>query len=163
MINEFRAQLAGSGRNAGPVILRSLWLSGTLEPIELNPLVARVWSLAEFPEGSIGLSAWVAMFREAGFVTDDAGVERPRSPLRVFRGTTWGRRRRMSWTSDADKARWFARRASLFGFSGMLVSATAPPAGVLGILQGRNESEVIVDPATLTLVTRIEAVPWTTD
>lgn len=161
LIDTFTSRLAIAGRNAGPEMLWSWWGAGMLGSTELNALIALVWSLAEFPEESIGRRAWLPMFRKAGFVTDVGGVERPGSALQVFRGTTWGRRRRMAWTSDVGKALWFARRTSLFGLSGVLVGAVAPPDGILGIFHDRSESEVVVDPASLTSVKRIEAVPWT--
>jgi hypothetical protein len=72
----------------------------------------------------------------------------------------------MAWTTDVEKARWFARRASLISKTtgkgdGVVVEALVPPDGVLAALFGeRREAEIVVDPRTLTGLRRLEVAPW---
>lgn len=67
--------------------------------------------MAEFPERALGMDIWVRLFRRVGFVSD--GAPPPATPLTVYRGATWGRRRDMAWTTDRVQAKWFAARCSL--------------------------------------------------
>lgn len=88
-----------------------------------------------------------AMFRHAGFVTDDAEIEQPTEPLTIYRGCTLTRIDGMSWTLDQEKARWFASRfPALYGETMAVATIEMNPDRILGIATGRNESEVIIDP-----------------
>jgi len=144
------AEFLAAGRNGGPDVLVNWWLSGRLDREELRRHITAVWQLAEWP-AALGIRTWVTMFREAGFISDtDEPV--PDYPLTVYRGTTWGRRRGMSWTTDIDRARWFAARWQLRGERGEVFTAIVPPAAVLALVgdpENHNEEEVVVDPAML--------------
>jgi hypothetical protein len=70
----------------------------------------------------------------------------------------------MSWTSDIEKARWFASRTSLFFGepTGMVFTATVDPMWVLAVLnRGRGEAEIVVDPVGLPALRRQPLVPAT--
>lgn len=72
---------------------------------------------------------WMALWKRAGYSDDGRPAERPDSPVRLWRGSTRGLRRRWSWTDDSDRARWFADRVSLLGIDvGSVWTVLAPPA-----------------------------------
>ena len=52
----------------------------------------------------------------------------------------------LSWTLDRDTAEWFAHR---FGEEGTVYEAQIPKEHILAYFNGRNESEVVVDPKYL--------------
>ena len=167
-VDGYISALVGAGKNAGPHLLWNWWTSGELTATMLTELLAWVWPMAEFPEAHLGRRAWLMLFEAAGFVSDTLGVARPECPLEIYRGSTWGRRRGMSWTKDLEKARWFARRTSLYGHnaptpSGVVIGATIPAASVLAMFMERNEFEVVVSSARLSSVRRLEVVPWVDD
>jgi hypothetical protein len=55
----------------------------------------------------------------------------------------------MAWTTDAERADWFARRWRISGKLAYRFTATIEPGGVLALIDGRDEHEVVVDPAML--------------
>jgi hypothetical protein len=68
-----------------------------------------------------------------------ADYPNPAGPLSIYRGATRGRARGMAWTTDPDKARWFADRFSGLAGQGPFRAAhvytvTAPPAAILCIV-----------------------------
>ncbi len=130
--------------------------SGKLTRGELRTVIGDVWS-AEWPAAALGQREWISLFRTAGFVADD-GRQVPAEPMKVYRGSTWGRRRGMSWTEDRARAEWFAARwnARETG-AGLVFETTVQPEAVLaliGIEGGRDEAEVVVDPAMLPPILR---------
>ena len=52
----------------------------------------------------------------------------------------------LSWTLDRDTAEWFAHR---FGEEGTVYEAQISKEHILAFFNGRNESEVVVDPKYL--------------
>jgi hypothetical protein len=62
----------------------------------------------------------------------------------------------MSWTTDRDKARWFAERWQLtVGCSAFVYATTPPMEAVLAVIDDRNEGEIVVDPSLLGAVRRV--------
>ena len=59
----------------------------------------------------------------------------------------------MSWTLNYDTASWFAHR---FGEDGTVYEATIDKSHILALFNGRNESEIIVDPKHLMNITEAE-------
>ncbi len=145
------------GRNNGPALLRVWYHLGALTDADLPPVVADVWSSAEWPTQSLTVREWVRFFRLAAYPA-------PARPLTVYRGTTAGRRRGMSWTTDLEQARLFADAFVLMGRIAEVVSVIAPPEAVLAAMdevepEGRKEHEVVVDPGLLPPVRRLEVRP----
>ena len=150
------------GRNDAPFVLVDALMDGTLRwcPDDLRPLVADAWTMAEFPQVSLGTEMWVRLFEVAQY-------SRPADPLTIYRGCSPRRLRRMAWTLDEGQARWFALRflweAGAAGRS--VYRATVAPDAVLAVIDdieedgGRGEQEVVVDPRRLGKITRIETLP----
>ena len=67
----------------------------------------------------------------------------------VYRGVTSHNAKNikaLSWTLDREKAEWFAHR---FNEDGTVYEAEIDKQHILALFNGRNESEVIVDPKFL--------------
>lgn len=148
-VGETAGAMARAGRNNAPGMLRDLEAAGAVGPETVARLAPRAWSAAEWPERVLSRAVWARWFRSAGLRDGDGQpVERPVS-LRLFRGASVGegagRPFGMSWTVDAERARWFAGR--LEGHPGVVWSVTVPGAVVLADLRhgGRGEGEAVVD------------------
>jgi hypothetical protein len=139
---------------------------------ELRSCMPSAWSEPDAPESYLPRQIWLMMFADCGFVTDlPGGLSAPTEPLTVYRGTTWGRRRDMSWTLDRNKALWFAQRM----LSMQSLHSPAPgaphiahvfraeiePQAVLAYFDRRNEREVVVDPRQLPSLGRAAIVEST--
>ena len=157
---DFRAALLMAGRNDGPILLRIWWENGKLTLEQLRELLPDVWCLVEFPQNALGMLYWLKLFKTTGFVTDEPGLVKPDEQLTVYRGCTLETRGRLSWTTDLDRAEWFATRLKYFGEAGSTVySADVPPRHVLGLIKGRNEHEVVVNPYGLRSWTALGMCP----
>lgn len=154
---DFTRAVFEAGRNAGPALMFDWWYGGKLTLPELRAVIGDVWMAAEWPAASLGQAEWIELFRLVGFVSDD-GRPPPTEPLVVYRGTTWGRRRGMSWTLDPLRAEWFADRWTSGGRGeGLVFKTRVDPGAVLALLgdpDGRNEEEIVVDPTLLPPITR---------
>ena len=110
-----------------------------------GPLLAAVWIDTELPDEVLRQRRWVRLFRRVGFVSDgDARLDELPEHLTVYRGAE--NVDCPSWTTDLAVARWFAHR---FRGPGAVFMALIPKAGVLAVLDGRGEHEVVVDPRLL--------------
>lgn len=151
-----------AGRNDAPFVLLDALDDGQIAwtPDHLQPLVADAWSAAEAPELDLGADLWVSLFSAADY-------PRPPEPLTLYRGCSPHRRRGMAWSTDIERARWFARRfLTQAGPRGRaLYETTAPPDAVLAMVDGacvdggRHEAEVVVDPTKLAQIRRAENYP----
>ena len=68
-------------------------------------------------------------------------------PLQVFRGAQPHNKRGLSWTTNKDKAQWFATR--LKPKNPLLLSATVTKGQAIAMFTGRGESEVVLSPKTV--------------
>jgi hypothetical protein len=76
----------------------------------------------------------------------------------VYRGCGRGNRHGWSWTLDPDQSGWFARRfASLNDgrFSGLVVVGECQRSSVVAYFNGRNESEIVIDPRDVAITKTI--------
>lgn len=139
--------MARAGRNEGPAIVFDAHFSRSLPKADLPQVLAHAWSSAEYPEQALD-GAWVAMFHAAGFTADGVPATPPDS-ITLYRGATEAGRHGMSWTSDLDAARKFARGELRGRPAGSVWTATVPAVGLLAHITSREESEWVVDPAPL--------------
>lgn len=153
-------------RNEGPDLLYS-WIEGmkwpgpTVEDRDayrsafLRDVLAAVWSAADFPESNFPRRWWIPLFRDAHYPPPDHSLE-------IYRGAASNRRLGMSWTMDADRARWFVERYTqrVGARKTYLYSTTADPRAVLCQLAGSDargmprNGEIVVDPLRLGEITR---------
>jgi len=133
-----------AGRVHGPGLLFEAWNLGLLDRDTLCIAAAEAWTMAEYPEQTLGRSAWVELFTEAGFTINGAPADRPSASTRLYRGAPKERRRRMAWSSD-----WFIAARFATGYMrqlGTVWMVDAPPESLLAvILDGREEAEYVVD------------------
>ena len=146
------------GRNEGPALLFDLWYTGSIDLHESPGVVAAVWTMAEFPASAFDPpTMWVDLFDEAGFTRDGLPAQRPDKPVTVYRGCHHDRRFGMSWTTDLDRARWFAARGPK---TGNVYTVDAQPQWLLAYIHewGRREAEYVIDPQYLSddVVVRLE-------
>ena len=76
--------------------------------------------------------------------------------MTVYRGVTSVNRSRvhaMSWTLNPETAKWFAHR---FGENGTVYEAKIQKAHILALFNGRNESEIVVDPSFLMNIEEVQ-------
>lgn len=152
----FTSATLHADRVHGPALLFDWFCLGRLHRGDMAAVVCDVWTRAERPQGNLGLGMWVMFFEMAGY-------PKPAGPLTVYRGATLGRARGMSWTTDLEKARWFAGRfAQDTRFRPAYVYAVeAPPEAVLADVDalqgdgGRWEGEIVVNPHRLPKVRRL--------
>lgn len=98
------------GRNEGLALLHDLHSGGSFSITDNPGVVADVWSMAEFPVNLMSAEIWVELFGEAGYTEHKQPAQRPAHPVTVYRGAPPERRHGISWTTDMDRARWFAER-----------------------------------------------------
>lgn len=123
---------------------------------DFTQLLADVWIRSESPNDDPNLSKTklLAMFKVAdpNILMDDEERSRLQSledPVTVYRGVTSYNAKNvkaLSWTLDENVAQWFAHR---YGEQGTVYQAQIRKGDIYAIFTGRNESEVIVDPAQL--------------
>ncbi len=156
--NEFLRRIGYVGRQSGPSALLNVYLSDELRTnfSDFSRLVLpTVWRRAEWPTVAVRpMHVWTGWFRSAGYLTDfEDPIPAPTCPLTIYRGATWPGRRGMSWTTDHDRAVWFANRFSRFagsrGFQiAYLFCTTVEPDAILAMFRG-DEAEVVIDPKYL--------------
>jgi hypothetical protein len=146
----FSTALMHVGRNDGPALLYDLYAAGSLSIYEHPGVVAEAWSMAEFPTNLLPAEEWVELFEEAGYTEDEKPAPRPRQAVTVYRGCSTDRRHGMSWTTDIERARWFADRDLGHG-TGLIYVFNAPPESLLAFIHdsSRGEAEYVINPESM--------------
>jgi hypothetical protein len=103
--------------------------------------VSAAWCGLDAPEEWVSRAQWIRLFAMAGYAVDGQRTPLPAASLVLYRGAPRHRRRGLAWTSDRDRARYFA------GTEGTVWQALVEPSRLLEIrtLRWRNENEHIVD------------------
>jgi hypothetical protein len=141
-----------AGRNHYPALLLIAAIYEVIAADTITALVADAWCAAEFPQDCLRRADWLWLFGKAGYTVNGKPAGRPAEPVRLWRGSSPGLRRRWSWTSDPERAEWFASRCRLFGQAAQVWQVEAPPASLLAAMFGpdyRNESQYVVSTAGL--------------
>jgi hypothetical protein len=151
MTGEQFAEASGHlGRNESPALLYDLWSVGSISVYEHPEVVSEAWSGAEFPVDLLPFNQWVELFGEAGYTHDGEPAPRPEQAVTVYRGCHHERRFGMSWTTDIERARWFADRDLGQGV-GLIYVFNAPPEALLAYIHesSRGEAEYVINPEYL--------------
>jgi len=127
---------------------------------DFSTILASAWIQTEAPNQDIDVSKsqLLSMFKVAdpSVLMDEDELQQWRDlddEITVYRGVTpYNEKniRALSWTLDRETAEWFAHR---FDEDGTVYQARIEKEHVYAIFNGRNESEVIVDPKHLTDIT----------
>ncbi len=143
----FSAASSRVGRNNAPALLCDLYYGKSLDLAAHPSVVARAWSLPEYPERCIRRGIWVQLFRSAGYTHDGQPASPPTEPITVYRGCTPDGRAGMAWTSDLAIAHRFAHDQLRGRAVGHVYAFDAPPGKLLTYIHetGRQESEYVVD------------------
>jgi hypothetical protein len=137
------------GRNRAPERLWDLYIAGRVPRSLLPGAVSEAWSAAEFPEFALSRNAWFCLFFRAGYTHDGNPADRPEKPVTLYRGCSQYYTRRMAWTSDRDRAEWFAGYRNHGGHPRAVYQATVEPGRLLAFIgadAGRDENEYVLDP-----------------
>jgi len=133
----------------------------------LSELVVSVWTDTEDPAAQS--KAWSQIFSHLNFkgiphVTDNLVWMRKNvfgkvAPVRVYRGyNEGGMANGWSWTTDGDKALWFAKRYNKP--NAKVVRAWMPADKILGYILARGEKEVVARPRSARIYDQISAVAF---
>ena len=123
---------------------------------DFSEILADAWIRSENPNSDPNLtkSQLLRMFLSADPNVLMSPEEREQlhsleNPVTVYRGVTSHNTavgRALSWTLNRDTALWFANR---FGEIGYLYEAQVDKEKIIALLNGRNESEIIIEPRYL--------------
>lgn len=123
---------------------------------DFSKILSCAWIESENPncDPNVGQRKLISMFKDAApdVLMDETEREELNAledPVTVYRGVTSYNAdhvRAMSWTLNYDVAKWFAHR---FGEEGTVYQAQINKEHILALFNGRNESEIIVDPQDL--------------
>ena len=148
VLSEFRA----SGHR--PQALGDAIRAGRIVAGDLPPVIADIWLWDDDQHLDLSEADWIQAFRAAGFFSyppllgrsPDGGqgpLEPPGAPVPLYRGSTAGRLRRMSWAWRPDLAELLGRRHANYG-AAALYSAIVAPDTVLGCLERRGEGWTVL-------------------
>lgn len=130
---------------------------------DFSEILADAWIRSENPnmDKNFVKKSLVDMFKKADQSILMDGEEREvfdsfDDTVTIYRGVTSYNAKNikaLSWTTDYQTAEWFAHR---FGEEGTVYEAQISKEHILAFFNGRNESEVIVDPKHLTDITEAQ-------
>lgn len=136
-----------------------------LDKDDLAKVLAYMWIHTEEPRNDPNLSKskLLSMFKSAeptALMNDAEFRDFQNLPdtVTVYRGVTSYNSKNvlaLSWTLDRDKAEWFAHR---FGEDGTVYEAQIDKEHIYALFNGRDESEVIVDPKYLQNIAQPECL-----
>lgn len=132
---------ARKGRNDYPHLLSEHFYE--LDPSDRARAVTESWAMAEWPQRHLEYEEWISLFHNAGLVN---AVNLPGPTVTLYRGCHVSRRRGMSWSTDRERALWFALRFNKKGEDHMvLMEVECPVEYVLALIEDRGEREAVVD------------------
>ena len=137
-----------------PCAMNEVIRAECLTPEGCRQLVIKAWVHPEFPEVNLTREDWLMAFSRVGYVNDseEGELAPPEESIQLWRGAIAERKHGMAWTSDKQRALWFAKR-----FNGTsetnaeLWTAEVAAERVLARFMGRGESEYVVNSKGLTV------------
>jgi hypothetical protein len=133
--------------------LNAEWSAGRIAIEALRSALPYAWQRHHRPETAIGATAWVRMFRAAGYVCEPYTLSLPTATLRAYRGAPGRTSRGMAWTTDVLTAHQHCSRWGHFGVTAVVFVTEVQPGAVLARFS--KEFEVVVDPTCLGVVERL--------
>lgn len=143
------------GRNRAPSILFDALLAGELPEGDMPWLTADAWTMCEYPTRVEESLMWLALFDRIGY-RNAAGdrLDRPEQII-LYRGASVREREigeyGMSWTTDRERARWFATEYFARAGDNQVYKCVMPGDALVADYQDddRNESEIVVNPSKI--------------
>lgn len=130
---------------------------------DLSQILASAWVRTEAPNQDVNVSKGelLYMFKSADphFLMDESEYEaflQLDDTVTVYRGVTRHNAKNvkaLSWTLNQETAEWFAHR---FDEDGTVYEAQIEKQHIYALFNGRNESEVILDPKYLTDISEVQ-------
>lgn len=130
---------------------------------DFSEILSSAWVMCEAPHNDpdVSKSDLISMFKSAdpqSLMDDDEykQFQTMDDTVTVYRGVTSYNAdnvKTLSWTLNKETAEWFAHR---FDEDGTVYEAQVDKEHIYAVFNGRNESEVILDPQYLTDITEIE-------
>lgn len=126
------------------------WMS----PKDYGEYLAYVWQGSENPnqDANVSIDDAIKLFRKADrryLMTDEEAAYLASLPdrIKVYRGVSVGRadKEGLSWTTNKEKALWFAHRFDRGGKVGKLLEGEVEKRYVLAYFNGRGEDELVCD------------------
>lgn len=136
----------GLGRDIFPLAL--IASAHWMDLDELAKAVEASWTMPDNPQTQLTREDWLGYFQKVGYLDNTVRAPRPSEPITVWRGADASRRRRWSWTTDTDRAEWFADRLTSAGIDGRVWKTTAPARARLAHFHGedsRGEDEHVIN------------------
>ena len=132
------------------------YASPYLSKADFSKILADAWIRSENPndDTNVSKSKLISMFKRADphelmLESELQQYEELDEVVTVYRGVTSHNAKNikaLSWTLDREKAEWFANR---FNEDGTVYEAEIEKTHIFALFNGRNESEVVVDPKFL--------------
>lgn len=130
---------------------------------DFSEFLATAWIINEAPNADPNFSQrkLLGLFKKAepeSLMAEDEyqRLQDLEETVTIYRGVTShnaGRVKVLSWTLDKQTAEWFAHR---FGEDGTVYEAEIDKAHIYALFNGRNESEVIIDPKYLMNLSEVQ-------
>lgn len=152
---------ARAGRNDMPTILFYSIMDGRLtDKAQIALGIERAWTGCEWPgitfdsnaSGEVSRQAWHSIFMHALETGEFLDETTPRDltalpeELTLYRGAPESHKIGMSWTTDFERAHWFATRMNVLFGGGKVYRITIPRDWVLAKFhEARSESEYVLD------------------
>jgi hypothetical protein len=139
------------GRHPRPLRLECFReIAGRLTDAEYWRLLAGIWTDAEVP--NVNRAIWIDLFtadrggREDVMKPEEhAAFAALSEPVQIYRGAPMKYARGMAWTTDRDRAMWFAERYA-YTNGARLLTAILPKRKLLAYFTERKEAEAVIDP-----------------
>ncbi|NNC10681.1 hypothetical protein HII28_02110 [Planctomonas sp. JC2975] len=148
----WEAVRCGLGRDIYPLAL--IGSAHLMDLDELAKAVVDAWTMPDSPQTQLSHRDWLGYFNEVGYLDNATRRPFPTESITVWRGATPSRRRRWSWTTDRERAAWFANRLTYAGLDARVWTLTAPPSARLAHFHGgdsRDEDEHVINTSGLSL------------
>ena len=139
---EFMTMACQMDGDEGPWLLYSLRDQLTPEALRLTGFI---WSGAEYPDRELEASVWLEMFEAGGYTHDGQPAERPKEPIRLYRGSVADRRLNWSWTERIEVAEKFAAGDRRGRPLGKVWTAEVEPWRLLCRNDDRSEAEFVIN------------------
>jgi hypothetical protein len=154
---------ARQGRNDLPLLLCENYAD--MNKHERAKAIADTWVSAEFPAQILDIDLWLGMFFDTfdfdEYLLDEGEIHLKHDlpePLTLWRGALPDFAEGMSWSSNKEKAEWFAHRLDHDDNVGVLYEATIDTGLVLAKFDGRGEFEYVIDVTSLDFIQDVKVV-----